>query len=97
MRPSQAGTRSEKGTPEGLLPPHFEVLERHALLLDPGEVSEVENPAPVVVGALEEVVVGGAEDVLAEHLGGGRLVKTVRPVTLERLLELASVEGRTVR
>ena len=68
MSSSQTGTSCSSERQKLWFSPRFEVLERHALLLDPGEVAEVEDPAPVAVGALEEVVVACAEDVLAEDL-----------------------------
>ena len=45
-----------------------EVLDRDALLLDPREVAEVEDPLAVLGPELEQVVVVGAQQVLAERL-----------------------------
>ena len=68
--------------PEGGAPAGLEVLERDALLLDPGVVAEVEDPLPVDARELEQVVGRRAEQVLAEHLGGGDLVEAVGEVAL---------------
>ena len=50
------GPRSSKPSQNDCSRARLEVLERHALLLDPGEIAEVEDPLAVDVGELEQVV-----------------------------------------
>src|SRR6266850_220924 len=53
-------------SPKALAASPFEVVERHALLLDPGVVAEIEYSRALAMGQFENVVVGGGEQVLAE-------------------------------
>src|SRR5437773_9640565 len=54
--------------PKALRAPPFERSERHTLLLDPGVIPEVEDARALDVGQFEHVIVGDAEQMLAEHL-----------------------------
>ena len=72
IRSSQAGTSSRRRGPEAWIPPRLELLERDALLLDPGEVAEVEDPLALDASQLQEVVGRRSEQVLAEDLCGSR-------------------------
>ena len=54
-----------------------EIVDRHALLLDPGVVAEIEDALAVDVGELEHVIVGDAFQVAAEDLAGVDLVEAV--------------------
>ena len=73
---SRAGA-SEQSGPKSLRPAPLEIRERHPLLLDPGEIAEVENPLAVVVGQFEHIVVGDAEQMPAEDLAGAHLVEAI--------------------
>src|SRR5688572_1168403 len=58
-----------------------EVFDRHALLLDPGVVAEVENAPPVGICQLDEVIVGYTLEVMPEDLSGMHLIKATRITT----------------
>src|SRR5579885_248727 len=65
--------RRLQAAPESLIPPPVEIRERHALLLDPGVVPEIEDPLAVDMPELEHVIVPdllemGAEDLACLHL-----------------------------
>src|SRR3990172_1557469 len=67
--------RDQRGQlpPESLAPAPLEIGERDALLLDPGEVAEVEDARTLALGGVEHVVGAGAEQMRANKLGGERL------------------------
>src|SRR5260370_10817630 len=76
-----AGDRGLKSAPKALLPPPVELVERHALLLDPGVIAEIEDALAIDPGELDHVIVGdglqmGSEDFaridLAESAGIAR-------------------------
>ena len=58
---SQAGTERRSPAQKLLASAPLERRERHALLLDPGIVAEIEDPRTLVMGQFEHVVVGDAE------------------------------------
>ena len=86
----------KQGPPEALVPSSLELFNRDALLFDPGVVAEVEDPRPIVVGALKEVVLARSKEVLADDLSGGDFPEAVWPVPPERLGELTPVQGGAV-
>src|SRR5688572_12656677 len=80
--------------PEGLVAPRVEGCERHALLLDPGEVPEVEDALAVALGALEEVVAAHRRQVLTERPGGVDLVVAAGVVGIQVARPLRPVQLR---
>ena len=86
----------EQRGPEVRVATRLEVLERDALLLDPGVVAEVEDPLAVEPSELGEVVGRRAEQVLAEDLRRCDLVEPLGEVPAERDLALALVHRRAV-
>src|SRR5207253_10882380 len=81
--------------PEALWPPGFELLERHALLLDPREVPQVEDALAIQVGQLEQVVGGRPQNVPAERSTRRHPAEPSAEVPRHDLLLLAPVHGRT--
>src|SRR3990170_2258752 len=80
-----------QAAPESLVPASGELGKRNPLLLDPGEVAEVEDPRPVHLGQHQGVVGGRAQQVPLEDLGG-------RPdAALHRLLPFRAVHRRPIR
>ena len=89
-RPSCCAGRSRQR-----LPACGERLDRHALLLDPGEVAEVEDP-PAVLRVVQQLIGARAEHPPAERLGCGDLVeaagevsRAIRARTLPYMLALS--------
>ena len=70
IRRSHAGMLSTRPLPEALLRAAVEVLERYALLLDPGVVAEIENALAIEMGELEHMIVDDAFEMPAEDLAG---------------------------
>ena len=54
-----------------------EVLEAHALLLDPGVVTKVEDARALDVRELENVIVGDGVEMTAEGFAGVDLVESI--------------------
>ena len=77
---SQTGRIERRSRQQDAGAARLELLERHALLLHPREVAQVEDPVAVRPGQLEDVVLGGAEDVAPERLGRGDAVEAAREV-----------------
>ena len=75
---SQTGTVEDECAPEALIFASIEILDAHALLLDPGIVAEVEDALALGKAQLEHVVVGNAVEVLPENLTGVDFVEAVR-------------------
>src|SRR5260370_17021640 len=63
--------------PEPLIPALFEIVDRHALLLHPGEVPEIEDTLAVDMSQLEDVIVHDAFQMAAEDLAGIDLIEPV--------------------
>src|SRR6266542_6387434 len=83
--------------PPGLVASGRELLQRHPLLLHPGEIAEVAVPLPVPQGGLQVVVGAHAGHVLPEHLAGVHGVELAAEVARGGLLALAAVHARAVR
>src|SRR5437016_2997178 len=62
------GCRAPQLIPKALRATPFERLERHALLLDPSVITEVEDARALGVGQFEHIVVGSSEQMLTENL-----------------------------
>ena len=82
--------------PEGLLTAGGEVLKRCALLLDPGEVAEVEHPAALLFGEFEVLGSVARLELASEVRRCGHGVVAVGVVVSEILLALAVVELRAI-
>src|SRR5205814_750109 len=78
-------------TPERLARARRELVGRGPLLLDPGEVAEVEDPLAAAAVQLDEVVRRRAQHVLAEGRGGVDGVERAAVARRQRLLDLARV------
>ena len=78
--------------PETLGAAALERRQRHALLLDPGIIAEIEDAGTLVMGQFEHIVVGDAGEVLAEHLAGIDRVEAVGIVRGAEFAALADVE-----
>src|SRR5450759_2675135 len=83
-----------KIAPEGLAGARFELPKRCSLLLDPGEIAEIEDPLAIAACELEEMVGRRAEDVLAIDAGGVNRVESAVEACRERLLDFAHVHLR---
>ena len=70
-----------------------EILDRDALLLDPGVVAEIEDPLAIDVAELHHVIVGDAFQMAAENLTGIDLIESAGITPREIGLTLAVVEG----
>src|SRR5258705_7344479 len=71
-----------KATPKVLRLATVEVGNANTLLLDPGEITEIENALTLAMARLEHVVVVGGGEVCANELGGklaGHLARVVPP------------------
>src|SRR3990172_4228337 len=68
------GNRCLELRPECGVQSAVEISGRHALLLDPGVVAEVENPPPVHMRQLDPVIIGDGLKVAPENLAGVYLV-----------------------
>src|SRR6266436_3288591 len=82
--------------PEPLIPALFEIVDRHALLLHPGEVPEIEDTLAVDMSQLEDVIVHDAFQMAAEDLAGIDLIEPVAITARQKSLSLAGVEQRAV-
>src|SRR5262249_38459583 len=51
--------------PEALAAPPFKIFKSHTLLLDPSVIAKIEYPRALDMGQFENVVVGGAEQMLS--------------------------------
>ncbi len=78
------------------MPAGLEQIEWRALLFDPGVVAEVEDAAPVGLGAVDHVVGADRPEVLTEHLGGVGGGELVAVAAGEQLGALARVERGAV-
>ena len=78
--------------PERLVAPGLELLDRHALLLHPGEVAEVEDPVALGARRLEDVVLGDGGQPRPERLAGGHGVEPGREVAGDDPLQLRPVQ-----
>src|SRR6266511_2125812 len=88
--------RLHETAPESLVLAPFEIIDRYALLLHPGEVAEIENTLAVEMGQLEHVVVRDPFQMAAEDLGGIDLVETIPIAAGEKPFPLAGIEQRAV-
>jgi hypothetical protein len=79
-----------------LTAPPFELDERHALLLDPREIAEVEYPRALVMGQFENVVVGGTEQMLPENLARVHGIEPAGVARRQILSAFAAVKRRAV-
>ena len=97
---SHCGTRSCRPLPEVLALAPVEVGERDALLLDPGEVAEIEDALALALGGVEHVLGAGAEEMLADDLGGhlvGQLALVVAALQVAAQLAARTSRGRRSR
>src|SRR5439155_25891812 len=85
------GYRAPQLSPKALRTAPFERVERHALLLDPGVVAEVEDARALGVGQFEHIVVGRAEQMLAEHLAGADRIEAFGVICRQVFSALAAV------
>src|SRR4029077_14823612 len=76
---------------EGPVPPPFEIIERHALLLDPGVVAKVEDALAVDPGKLEHVIVRDGLQVGSEDFARIDLAKAAGIMRGGIFLPLAGV------
>ncbi len=95
-QPVPDGSGLVQAPPEALSATLLEFIDRHALLLDPSEVAEVEYPRPLAVGQFEDFVVGGTKQMLAEDLARIHRIEPVGVVRLDELSAFAAVERRAV-
>ena len=93
---SQAGARSRSPSQKDCLRAGREILERHALLLDPGEVAEVEDPLAVDMAELEHMVDAGARHRTPPGLAGADRVEAVAEIARRRLAHFAAIHFRAV-
>src|SRR6516162_8405875 len=83
-------------SPKPLSAAPFERLERHALLLDPGVIAEVEDARALAMRQFEHVVVDGAEQMLAKDFAGADPVEPAGIALCQELASFAAVECRAV-
>src|SRR4029077_10548611 len=80
-------------SPEILVLAAVEILDRDALLLDPGVVAEIKYPLAIDVAKLHHVIVGDAFQMVAENLTRIDLIESAGVTPGEIGLTFAVVEG----
>ncbi len=96
-QPIPRGDAVDEPAPEALVPSSIEILDVHALLLDPGVVPEIEDARAAGMTELEHVVVDDALEVAAEELPCIDLVEPTRIASLDICTPLARVHRGAVR
>ena len=90
---SHCGTSACRLRQKSWLLAAVEIGERDALLLDPGEIGEIEDALALALGGIEHVLDAGSEEMLADQFGRERLCHgTLVVAALEISLQLGSVE-----
>src|SRR5271166_4344043 len=79
-------------TPELLVVAAIEILDSHALLLHPGEISAIEDTFAIEMGELEDVIVDDALQVAAEDLAGVDFIEPVAIASREETLPLTRIK-----
>src|SRR6266852_5218429 len=82
--------------PEPLVLASIEIVDRHSLLLHPGEIAEIEDAFAVEMGELEDVIIHNAFQVAAEDLAGIHFIEAVPIAARKKILALAGVERSAV-
>src|SRR5947207_2044606 len=85
-----------EAAPELLVSALFEIVDRHALLLHPGEVPEIEDTLAIDMSQLEDVIVHDAFQMAAEDLAGIDLIESVPIPARQKSLSFAGVEQRAI-
>src|SRR5215470_8540890 len=70
--------RVDQPMPEVLALAAVEIVDRDALLFNPGVIAEIEDALTLAVGQLEHMIVGNAAEIATEQLAGVDLVETLR-------------------
>src|SRR5439155_1352165 len=85
-----------EATPEPLVSALFEIVDRHALLLHPGKVPEIEDTLAIDMSQLEDVIVHDAFQMAAEDLAGIDLIESVPIPAGQKSLSFAGVEQSAI-
>ena len=95
-QPIPGGNSVDQRLPKVLALAAIEIVDRDALLLDPGVVAEIENALAVDVAQLQHMIVGDAFHVPAENLARIDLVESVGIAPREIALAFAAVHRGAV-